>query len=157
MSSATMPTTSTTPPTSAARREVLAWIADEVGARRMWKLTIFSTLGLLLVVGLLGMLVSIYLSGSASLDDIGVPIGVVALLLPIVGIGAVRGALGVRALRSHPLLVALEAPARVYHCSLVRDGTWNGVRLVLESGDTYTLWAPNRAWAPFVVATLSER
>jgi O-antigen/teichoic acid export membrane protein len=115
MSSATMPTTSTTPATSAARREVLAWIADEVGARRMWKLTIFSTLGLLLVVGLLGMLVSIYLSGSASLDDIGLPIGVVALLLPIVGIGAVRGALGVRALRSHPLLIALEAPARVYH------------------------------------------
>ena len=156
MSSATMPTTST-PATSAARREVLAWIADEVGARRLWKLTIFSTLGLLLVVGLLGMLVSIYLSGSASLDDIGLPIGVVALLLPIVVIGAIRGALGIRALRSHPLLAALEAPARIYRCSLVSDRTWNGVRFVLESGDTYTLWAPNRAWAPFVVATLSER
>lgn len=157
MSTATMPASATPGSSSAARREVLAWVTMRVGARRMWKLTIFSTLGLLLVVGLLAMLVSIYLSGSASLDDLGVPIGFVALLLPIMVIGAIRGALGIRALRSHPLLLALEAPTRPYHCSVVQDGTWNGVRFVVDGGPTYTFWEANRAWSPFVVATLSKR
>ncbi|MBX7194846.1 MAG: hypothetical protein K1X94_22520 [Sandaracinaceae bacterium] len=140
---------------ASARQQVIDWIGEELGTVRMWKVTILSGIGLVLVLGLVAMLAAIFLSGSATLDDLGVPLGILVLLTPVLAGGVVYGALGVRALRVHPLLRALDrAPPALRSLTLVQSHGWNGVRFVVESGEEYTLYAPSPDWAPFVIATL---
>lgn len=134
------------------RQRVLDWVGEELGTVRMWKVLILSGIGLVLVLGLVGMMGAIYVSGSATLDDLGVPLAILGLLVPILFGGAIYGALGVRALRTHPLLLALQAtPHTVTNTELAQNGGWKGVRFTVASGETYTLWAASPTWAPWVV------
>ncbi len=139
------------------RERVIAWVGEELGTVRMWRVTILSGIGLVLVLGLVGMLGAVYVSGSATLDDLGVPLAILGLLLPILFGGAIYGALGVRALRTHPLLLALQAtPHTITNMELAQNGGWKGVRFTVASGETYTLWAASPTWAPFVLETLKR-
>ena len=140
------------------RERVLEWASEELGTLRMWKLVLMSAIGLVLVLGLVVMLVSIYLSGSATLDDLGVPLAVLVLLTPILAGGVIYGALGVRRLRAHPLLLALaQTPAPLARMELATNGAWRGVRFAVANGETYTLWAAAPDWAPWVIEVLQRR
>jgi hypothetical protein len=121
----------------------------------MWRVTLLSAIGLVLVIGLVVMLAAIYLSGSATLDDLGVPLGVLLLTAPVLAGGVIYGALGIRALRTHPLLLALaQSPVALTTCEIARQGAWTGVRFVVRSGETYTLWSTSPDWAPWVIEVL---
>lgn len=137
------------------RQRVDEWIGEELGTVRMWRVTLLSAIGLVLVIGLVGMLGAVYLSGSASLDDLGVPLVILSITAPILAGGVIYGALGIRALRTHPLLLALaQSPPALATCEVTRQGAWTGVRFVVRSGETYTLWAASPDWAPWVVEVL---
>jgi hypothetical protein len=136
------------------RERVEAWIGDELGTVRMWRVTLLSGIGLVLVIGLVVMLAAIYLSGSATLDDLGVPLGVLSLTAPVLAGGVIYGALGIRALRTHPVLSALAQTPPALTCEVARRGAWTGVRFVVRTGETYTLWAASPDWAPWVIEVL---
>lgn len=142
---------------SADQQRILDWAGEELGTVRMWKVTILSGIGLVLVLGLVAMLAAIYLSGSATLDDLGVPLGVLVLLTPVLAGGVIYGALGVRSLRTHPLLLALgQSPPALASTELVVSGGWKGVRFAVSRGETYTLYAASPDWAPWVIRTLGH-
>jgi hypothetical protein len=137
------------------RERVIAWVGEELGTVRMWRVTILSGIGLVLVIGLVVMLGAVYASGSATIDDLGVPLAILGLLVPILFGGVIYGALGIRALRTHPLLLAFQAtPHTVSSMELTQNGGWRGVRFTVASGETYTLWAASPTWAPWVVEVL---
>ena len=137
------------------RERVEAWIGEELGTERMWTVTLLSGIGLVLVIGLVVMLGAIYLSGSATLDDLGVPLGVLSLIAPVVAGCTIYGALGIRALRTHPLLLALaQTPPALTTCEVTRQGAWTGVHFVVRTGETYTLWAASPDWAQWVIEVL---
>jgi hypothetical protein len=67
----------------------------------------------------------------------------------------IYGALGIRALRTHPLLLALaETPPALTTCELAQRGAWTGVRFVVRTGESYTLWAASPDWAPWMIEVL---
>ncbi len=138
-------------------RRVIEWIGEELGTVRMWKVTILSGIGLVLVLVLVGILGGVYVSGSATLDDLGLPLVFTLVLTPILAGGLIYGALGIRALRSHELLLALQKkPAAVARYEEVVNGGWRGVRFHMPSGQQYTLWAASPDWAAHVIRTLSS-
>jgi len=142
---------------NAEHQRVLDWIGEELGTVRMWRVTILSGLGLALVLALVGILGGVYVSGSASLDDLGLPLVFTLALTPILAGGLIYGALGIRGLRSHELLLALQKrPPAVARYEEVVNGGWRGVRFHMPSGQHYTLWAASPDWAAHVIRTLSS-
>ncbi len=139
------------------RERVLDWVGEELGTVRQWKVLLLSGVGLVIALGLVGMLTAVYASGSATVDDLGVPLAILGFLVLVLGGTAIHGALGVRALRTHPLLLALQAtPHTLTRCELAQEGHWRGVRFVVSTGQEYTLWAASRDWAPWVVEHLGR-
>lgn len=120
-------------------------IAVALGARRAWRLVILSAIGLVLLLGVAGILVGVYLDGAASLDDIGLPAVFVGVLLPVLGLGLLAGIANVRDVSRHELLAALRAqPPAVAHVERVEDGPWTGVRFHLPSGAQHLVWLEPR-------------
>lgn len=110
------------PMTAERRRVLLDYIAECLGSRRMWRVTILSALGLGCCLLLVGLLSAIYLDGAASLDDIGLPAVLTLALSPVVLAGFVYGVAGLRALGRHELLVALRAdPPAIDRVDRTRD------------------------------------
>jgi len=139
------------------RQRVLDWVGEELGTVRMWRVTILSGIGLVLVLGLVGILGGVYVSGSATLDDLGLPLVFTLVLTPILAGGLIYGALGIRALRTHELLLALQKrPPAIARYEEAVNGGWRGVRFHMPSGQQYTLWAASPDWAAHVIRTLSS-
>jgi hypothetical protein len=132
---------------------LLDHFATELGSVRMWRLTILSSIGLVLVLGLLVLLAGVTFSGSATLDDVGLPLGFLAVLTPILIGGLVYGIVRIRALGRHELLLALRVdPPAISRVEEVQNGGWWGVRFHLPSGGQYTFWAVDRGWVASVIA-----
>ena len=131
---------------------IVDWVGEQLGTVRNWRLVILSGLGGLLMLALLVILAGVYLSGSATLDDIGLPLVFAVVLTPILVGGGIYGAVQLRALRTHELLLALSAsPPRIERVEELQDGIWRGVRFTVPSGQQYAFWAPNPEWAQWVI------
>lgn len=138
--------------TNSSDEALLAYFAKELGSVRMWRVTILSGVGLVLVVGLLVILGGVAFSGSASLDDLGLPLVFVGVLAPILFGGLLYGIAGVRALARHELLLALrQTPPPIANVGEVQNGAWWGVRFSMPSGGQYTFWSVDRAWVASVI------
>lgn len=138
--------------TASSDEALLEYLAKELGSVRMWRVTILSGVGLVLVVLLMGLLGAVAFSGSATLDDLGLPLVFVAVLAPILLGGLLYGIAGVRALARHELLLALrQAPPGIASVGEVQNGAWWGVRFSMPSGGQYTFWSVDRSWVAAVI------
>ena len=137
---------------------LLTYLAEELGSVRMWKVTILCGIGLVLIVGLLAILAAVALSGSASLDDLGLPLVFTLVLTPLFVGGLIYGVAGTRALAKHELLLALRlTPPPIAKVEEVQNGNWWGVRFTMPSGRDYVFWSIDRGWVASVVARYRVR
>jgi hypothetical protein len=129
----------------ARRKALLDHLADQLGARRFWRLVILSGLALPLLLVVVVILAGVYLSGSATLDDIGLPAVFVVGLTPIALFGLGYGIVGLLGLRKHELLLALRAdPPAIARVERMQDGSFVGIRMHLPSGQYYGFWLDPR-------------
>ena len=104
------------------KRALVAHVQNQLGAPRLWRVTILSGLGVACCVLLFGLLSAIYLDGAATLDDIGLPAVMTLALSPLAIGGLIYGIVGLRRLRRHELLVALRAePPAIDRVDRTRD------------------------------------
>ncbi|AKF09849.1 hypothetical protein [Sandaracinus amylolyticus] len=126
-----------------ARRAVLVdFVREQLGAQPRW-VRMWSVISLVLCLFVLGILASVFFSGAARMDDIGLPLAFAGglVLLSLGGIGCAQLELG--GIDDHPLIVALRKDpppvARLYPTTIIRRGMQSpALSFVLESrGETW--------------------